>query len=100
MEPYSTSVVADPLSDVVLAVGDPGFGMRVTDAVCGLVRPDIVGAYFLDADQAMRVLFTGGGLPGVPRFPETAANHYVLRFWKQDPAVSRLLGRDDQSAIV
>lgn len=103
MTAYGTAVVSDPLSDVVLAVGDRGFAARVSDTLQELVQPDIVGAYLVDAAQAMRVLFVGGSLPNVPRFPEMAASRYALHFWKEDPAVCRLLGQPiglNQSAVV
>ena len=103
MAAHGTAVVSDPLSDVVLAVGERDFATRVSETLRALVRPDIVGAYVVDPDQAMRVLFVGGGLPDVPRFPEVAASRYAGRFWKDDPALRRLLGQTiapNHSAIV
>ena len=81
-----------PLSDVVLAIGRGDFVDHVYRLVRDLVQPDIVGVYFIDPNQEMRVLFAGGGVPGVADFPRIAARRYAGGFWKDDPAVGRLRG--------
>jgi LuxR family transcriptional regulator, activator of tox operons len=86
------SVSPAPLSDVVLAIGRGDFVDHVYRLVRGLVRPDILGVYLIDANHGMRVLFADGGVPGVPDFPQIAARRYAGGYWKDDPAVGRLRG--------
>jgi DNA-binding CsgD family transcriptional regulator len=85
--PMSSS---NPMSDVVLTVGHKEFASCVSNVVQNFAPHDIIGAYFIDPTMTMRVMFTGGGIPAIPDFPQLASQHYASRFWKQDPAVRRL----------
>jgi DNA-binding CsgD family transcriptional regulator len=102
--PGSTIAVAtDPMAHVVLGIGSHDFGSRLSTMLDDAIRPDIVGAYFIDRHRDMRVLFTGGGVPNIRDFPDLAGREYAQRYWKDDPAICRLM-RDtlaqERSAVV
>jgi DNA-binding CsgD family transcriptional regulator len=89
----------DPLSDVVLAIGRPGFADCLSDALRHYVKHDIIGAYFIDSESDMRVVFAEGGVPAIPEFSKVAAPRYASDFWKEDPAVRRLLAGPSDSNL-
>ncbi|HWM48987.1 MAG TPA: hypothetical protein VNR11_18960 [Xanthobacteraceae bacterium] len=82
-----------PLADLVMTAGHESFPRRLAAMLQGDVPHDILGAYFIDRRSAMRVLFTSGGIPTIADFPQLASQHYAGRFWRDDPAANRLLGR-------
>ncbi len=89
--PQRLVVSAHPLAGVILTAGQEAFPSRLAGMVSAGVRHDILAAYVIDRN-AMRVLFTSGGIPAIADFPQLAARHYAGRFWKDDPAANRLLG--------
>jgi len=78
-------------AELVLAIGQTGFSDRLAGALRDPVPHDIVGAYFIDRRREMRVIFTNGGIPAIADFPRLASRHYASRFWRDDPAIIRLL---------
>lgn len=78
-------------ADLVLAIGQAEFPDRLAGTLKDTVPHDIVGAYFIDRRMDMRVVFTNGGIPTIAHFPELASRQYADKFWRDDPAVGRLL---------
>ena len=86
------------LSDVILSIGDAAFPARVGNRLKYSIPHDIIGAYVIDKRSEMRVLFTTGGIPAIDRFPEMASRSYAGQFWREDPAVRRLLSQPTNPA--
>jgi DNA-binding CsgD family transcriptional regulator len=84
-------------AELILAIGHANFSDHLADVLNDAVPHDIVGAYFIDRRMNMRVIFANGGIPSIADFPELASRHYANRFWRDDPAVGRLLSQVGES---
>lgn len=80
-------------ADLVLAIGQAEFPDRLAGLLKDALPHDIVGAYVIDHRRDMQVMFTTGGIPAIADFPKLASRRYADRFWRDDPAVGRLLDR-------
>jgi LuxR family transcriptional regulator, activator of tox operons len=85
------AIATNPMAHIVLGIGSHDFGTRLSTMLHDAIQPDIVGAYFIDRHRDMRVLFTGGGVPNIRDFPDLAGREYAQRYWRDDPAICRLM---------